>query len=103
MVTIGDHELTDEQAEMLVAIYEFLQNQDTPTPLTPSVRELMPMLGIPSTSMMRSRIIKAAKAGFLVHDKKWQRISRASTRLTYKGHHIAFTLFRRNELCGEPD
>lgn len=99
-VTVGDHVLTDDQAEMLLAIYEFVhkQEQDTPTPLTPGIRDLAPMLGLKSTSMVRNRLVKLAEAGYLVRDPEWAGISRASTRMTYSGHHVAWTLFRENQL-----
>ena len=102
MVRVGEHELTDEQAEMLVAIYEYLQLQeDTPTPLPPGIRDLMPMLGVKSTSTINYRLRKMAQDGYVLNEKSWHGVSRASTRLTYAGHHIAFTLYREGELIQE--
>ena len=103
MISIGEHELTDIQAETLLAIYEFWHEQEnvTPMPLPPSVRDLQPMLGVRSTSGIDMRIKQLVNLGLAVYDKEWERVSRASTRLTHTGFNVAWHLFRENELRSE--
>lgn len=99
MITVGAHELTDIEAETLLAIYEFIHKQEdvTPTPLPPSLRDLTPMLGVKSTATANHRVWKLARKGLVVHDIEWDGISRASTRLTHAGLHVAWHLFREQE------
>jgi len=100
MITVGERELTDIQAETLLAIYEFwhMQEDSTPMPLPPSVRDLQPMLGVKSTSGVDMRIKQLVKLGLAVYDEDWKHISRASTRLTHTGFNLAFCMFRELEL-----
>jgi len=85
-------ELTDTQAETLLAIWEYLQAQDTPTPLPPSVRDLVPMIGVGSTSVVSRRIDQLARSGYLKDDVAMRGISRAQTRLTWRGENIVMRL-----------
>jgi hypothetical protein len=100
IIKVGDHEITQEEADMLVAIFCFMENQKgTPTPLPPSIRDLVSALNIKSTSTVVARLKNLALREFVLNEAEWRMISRASTRLTYIGHHIAWTLFRTKELC----
>jgi len=103
MVTVGNHVLQEWEADMLVAIYAYMsaQQEITPTPLPPAVRDLRDALGISSTNTVAKKIVKLRDEGYLVFDEKMEKISRASTRLTYKGHHVAWTLFREKELLSD--
>ena len=77
--------LTDDQAETLVAIVEFMVLQTTPTPLPPSIRDLTSALGIPSTATVLRRIHSLQDAGYLVDNDGFKGVSRANTRLTQRG------------------
>jgi len=85
-------DITDNQAETLLAIWEYLKAQDTPSPLPPSVRDLVPMIGVSSTSVVVRRIKHLVRDGYLKDDPAMQGISRAQTRLTWRGENVVMRL-----------
>jgi len=85
-------DITDNQAETLLAIWEYLKAQDTPSPLPPSVRDLVPMIGVSSTSVVVRRIKQLVRDGYLKDDPAMQGISRAQTRLTWRGENVVMRL-----------
>ena len=99
-VVVGDRVVVDEHAEVLLAIYEYMHNQEgvTPTPIPPAMRDLLPRLGVSSTSVMKKTLDEMVVYGYLLEaDDEWYHVSRARTRMTYLGHHIAFTLSNEDE------
>jgi len=54
------------ETDTLVAIHNYMEEQDTPYPLAPSVRELADILGIKSSCTIHNRIKLMRKHGLLV-------------------------------------
>ena len=81
--------LTRLERETLLAIYKFVKEQNSrgiATPDPPSVRELMPMVKVLSTSSINYRIDKLFKMGLVAaQDHTNGRV----TRLTYAGYNLA--------------
>lgn len=86
------------EVETLLAIYKYMNEQNTPYPIAPSVREIMALTGIKSTNTMHRRLGLMREHGLVTKQNSTGQVRNA--RLTTYG--VAFAQYAKHEIGTAP-